>query len=336
MTEVSTQKPIVAECNGQFDESAYSNGKFFYDDEGTYTVYETEYDIQSSEDACTNDDDEDFLVNEENEIVEPDVDVHLFDMDGINADGFDSNPGNDDEINYRRRREAKDIVYLHSIESIRNLKLYKNDSVRIRARCDGKVLVFTMSQVKAVQDQLQRDLKVQISMSKAFRAKAKAEREIRGDHGIVPSIKPVYSSVEHRYCSRYIHENIKQGWCGQAYKDLLWRAASATNVKDFKKCRAKSDLLLNNICEAMKLTGIPCKHVVAGGNNAEASSSASRQAQQTEPTVGQYGSGGGVVIGLSVGQGGACGAGGPGGTGVANQDITDSSPPSRVSANLRS
>ncbi|GKC81242.1 crooked neck-like protein 1, partial [Tanacetum coccineum] len=69
------------------------------------------------------------------------------------------------------------------------------------------------------------------------------------------------------------------GWCGQAYKDLLWRTASATNVRDFEKCmlelktmnpkahkwlnkipakhmarsyflgRAKSDLLLNNICE---------------------------------------------------------------------------------------
>ncbi|GJZ05377.1 hypothetical protein Tco_0538652 [Tanacetum coccineum] len=137
-----------------------------------------------SEDAGTNDDDdvdEYFLVDEENEIVEPDVDVHLFgiridlpfdnigvtnlvsgnvlegeDMDGINADGFDSDPGNDDEtINYRRRRlaelstemeEAKDKVYLHSIESRRNLKLYKNDSVTIRARCDGKVYVFRMSQ----------------------------------------------------------------------------------------------------------------------------------------------------------------------------------------------
>ena len=40
---------------------------------------------------------------------------------------------------------AKDRVYLHSIESRRNLKLYKNDGVRIRARCDGKVPVFTMS-----------------------------------------------------------------------------------------------------------------------------------------------------------------------------------------------
>ncbi|GKC50246.1 hypothetical protein Tco_1072991, partial [Tanacetum coccineum] len=29
---------------------------------------------------------------------------------------------------------------------------------------------------------------------------------------------------------------MKQGWCGQAYKDLLWRATSAINVRDFEKC----------------------------------------------------------------------------------------------------
>nr|GEX93270.1 hypothetical protein [Tanacetum cinerariifolium] len=162
---------------------------------------------ESSEDAGRDndyDEDEDFLVDEETEIVEPDIDVHLFgismdlsfdnigvtnlvsdhvlkgeNVDVINADGFDSDPGNDDETNdYRRRRlaelrremegvindsgkwkysfytgkkittpkEAKDKVYLHCIESIRNLRLYKNDRVRIRARCDGKVPVFTMSQ----------------------------------------------------------------------------------------------------------------------------------------------------------------------------------------------
>ncbi|GJS79515.1 crooked neck-like protein 1 [Tanacetum coccineum] len=65
--------------------------------------------------------------------------------------------------------------------------------------------------------------------------------------GIIPEIKTIYPSAEHRYCLRHIHENMKQGWCGQAYKDLLWRAASAINVRDFEKCRAKSDLLLNNI-----------------------------------------------------------------------------------------
>ncbi|GJY34043.1 hypothetical protein Tco_0418512 [Tanacetum coccineum] len=137
---------------------------------GINTTYKTEYDVQSSKDVGTNDDDndldEDFLVDEENEIVKPDVDVHLFgismdlpfenigftnlvsddvlegeEVDVINADGFNSDPGNDEEKNYRKRR-----VYLHSIESRRNLKLYKNDGVRISARCDGKVHVFTMSQ----------------------------------------------------------------------------------------------------------------------------------------------------------------------------------------------
>ncbi|GJR93810.1 hypothetical protein Tco_0265984 [Tanacetum coccineum] len=58
-----------------------------------------------------------------------------------------------------------------------------------------------------------------------------------------------------------------------------------------------------------------------GGNNAKASGSASRQAQQTEPAVGQDGSGklgAGAIIGLSV-AGGKGGVGGPGGAGVASQ-----------------
>ncbi|GJZ68742.1 mutator type transposase [Tanacetum coccineum] len=253
--------------------------------------------------------------------------------------------------------------------------------------------------------------------------------------GIIPATKTVYPSAEHRYCLRHIHENIKQGWCGQAYKDLLWRAASATNVRDFEKCmlelktmntkahewlnkipaehwarsyfsgRAKSDLLLNNICEVFNgkivrgrdkpvitlleyireycmkrivnvqgvidkcslgdqcvvdVVGRPkkkrkrskhedepfvkdgklsrkgrtitcqscentghnkatCKgqgrKATTGGNNAEASGSASRQAQQTKPAVVQDGSGVGAVIGLSA----AAGEGGAGGAGVASQ-----------------
>ncbi|GKB22506.1 hypothetical protein Tco_0861907 [Tanacetum coccineum] len=99
--------------------------------------------VSSGEDVehCNDDDDDDdddadadeyFLVDEENEIVEPGVDVHLFgismdlpfenigvtnlvpddvlegeDVDVINVDGFDSDPDNDDEINYKRRRLAE-------------------------------------------------------------------------------------------------------------------------------------------------------------------------------------------------------------------------------------
>ncbi|GKE07904.1 hypothetical protein Tco_1411455, partial [Tanacetum coccineum] len=140
--EVGTQEPIVEEVivedyvsygedakhgNGQEDVSAPSDGHFFYDDEGVDSAYETQYDVQSSEDTGI-DDDDDFLVDEENEIIEPDVDVHLFgismdvpfdcvtnlvlndvlegeDVDVINSDGFDSDLGNDNETsNYRRRR----------------------------------------------------------------------------------------------------------------------------------------------------------------------------------------------------------------------------------------
>nr|GFA55845.1 hypothetical protein [Tanacetum cinerariifolium] len=184
--EVSTQEPIVAEVSTKApiveeeDEYALTDGQFFYDDEGIDTAYKTEYDVQSSEDAGTNDDDdvdEDFLVDEENEIVEPDVDVHLFgismdlpfdnigitnlmlddvlegeDVDVINADGFDSDPCNDEERNYRKRRltelrtEMEGVINASGQWKRRNLKLYKNDSARIRARCEGKVHVFTMSQ----------------------------------------------------------------------------------------------------------------------------------------------------------------------------------------------
>ncbi|GKF54902.1 hypothetical protein Tco_0165242, partial [Tanacetum coccineum] len=73
--------------NNQEDGSTPSDGQFFYDVEGIDSAYETQYDVHSSEDAYTYDDDEDdflvddeddFLVDEENKILEPNVDVHLF------------------------------------------------------------------------------------------------------------------------------------------------------------------------------------------------------------------------------------------------------------------
>ncbi|GJW27621.1 hypothetical protein Tco_0044496 [Tanacetum coccineum] len=107
------------QVNGQEDESAPTDGQFFSDDEGIDTAYETEYEVPD-------------LVKMQNEIVEPDVDVYLFgismdlpfdnigvtnlvlddvlegeDVDVANADGFDSDPGNDEEKNYKKRRLAE-------------------------------------------------------------------------------------------------------------------------------------------------------------------------------------------------------------------------------------
>nr|GEV75570.1 hypothetical protein [Tanacetum cinerariifolium] len=106
--------------NGHEDESPPRDGHFFYDDEGLDGAYETQYDVRSCEYAGTNDEDkdDDFLVHEGNDILEPKVDVHLFGisidvpfdnigvtnlvsddvlegevMDVINADSFDSDPG---------------------------------------------------------------------------------------------------------------------------------------------------------------------------------------------------------------------------------------------------
>nr|GEX24428.1 hypothetical protein [Tanacetum cinerariifolium] len=462
----------VEQGNGQQDESAFTDGQFFYDDERITNI---------------------FLIDEENEIVKHDVDSYLFgismdlpfenigitnlvsddvlgmDVDVINADGFDSDLGNDEEKNNRKRRlaelsteiegvinasgqwkysfytrqkittpkEARDKVYLHFIESRMNLKLYKNDGVRIRARCDRKVPVFTMSQgtgptgqnremevgpsgssgptTRSKKGKIQstnhnttvkitverntdpslptrvfqriyiclRLLKLGIRACRRDRlgldgafikgpfpgqvlvavrldsnngiyplayALAKAESksswcwflQCLGDDidlhpnsnftfisdrqkGIILAIKTVFSSAKHIYFLRHIHENIKQGWFGQAYKDLLWRAASATNIRDFEKCMM--ELKTMNPKAHKWLNKIPSKHWArsyfsgyeekkfgVGGNNTEAGSSASGQAQQTEPAVGQDGSGGsgaGAVIGLS--------AAGEGGTGVASQ-----------------
>nr|GEU73273.1 reverse transcriptase domain-containing protein [Tanacetum cinerariifolium] len=270
----------VEQGNGQEAIEAPSDEQFFYDVKGIDNAYETQYYFESNEDVCTCDDDDDddeedgdFFLDEKNEIVEPDVDVHLFDIsmdvpfdnigvtnlvpddvleredvDVINPDGFDSDPSNDNEkSNHRRRRSAE---LSREIKGVMNSSSQWN--VKVRARCDGKVSVFIMSQgtgptgpnqgiearvsgssgpstrskkrkntctndddqgcssaldahdkgdlypwvlyvrkdkhkkideisVKAVQDHLQRDFKFQVSMSKAFRAKVKAERGIRED-----------------------------------------------------------------------------------------------------------------------------------------------------------
>ncbi|GKE80924.1 hypothetical protein Tco_1550924, partial [Tanacetum coccineum] len=141
LAEVRTQEPVVEEFRTQepimedvIVEDYVSSGENA--EQGIDTAYETEYDLQFSEDVGTNDDDdedEDFLVDEENELVEPDVDVHLFgismyvpfdnigvtnlvpddilegeDVDVINANGFDSDLSEDNEISdYMRRRLAE-------------------------------------------------------------------------------------------------------------------------------------------------------------------------------------------------------------------------------------
>ncbi|GJU72051.1 mutator type transposase [Tanacetum coccineum] len=97
--------------------------------------------------------------------------------------------------------------------------------------------------------------------------------------GIIPAIAELFLAAEHRFCLRHIHENMKQKWAGTAYKELLWNCATTLTIPQFdrrmnrlkefnKECydwlalippqhwarahfsgRAKTDMLLNNMCE---------------------------------------------------------------------------------------
>nr|GFB84793.1 hypothetical protein [Tanacetum cinerariifolium] len=91
-------------------------------------------------------------------------------------------------------------------------------------------------------------------MKGPFSGQALAAVRLYSNNGMYPlayalveaeTIKTVFPSAEHGYCLRHIHENTKQGWCGQAYKDLLWRSASATSVKKFESVAPPSEAWVN-------------------------------------------------------------------------------------------
>ncbi|KAI3763142.1 hypothetical protein L1987_53592 [Smallanthus sonchifolius] len=50
--------------------------------------------------------------------------------------------------------------------------------------------------------------------------------------GIIPAIKKVYPSIEHRYCPRHIHENMKIKWRSNMFKNMLWKAGGQS-VMDY-------------------------------------------------------------------------------------------------------
>nr|GEZ62541.1 hypothetical protein [Tanacetum cinerariifolium] len=307
----------VKQGNGHEDESAPTDGQFFYDDEGINTAYETEYDVQSSEDAGTDDDDdddvdEDFLVDEENEIVDPDVDVYLFgismdipfdnigitnlvpnvvlegeDVNVINVNGFDSDPANDEERNYKKRRAKAKAEREIRGDHVLQYSMIRDYVVKLQSTIPNTT-------VKIV---VERNIDPSLPTMGPFPGQVLVEVGLYSNNRIYPlAYALVEAKTKSSWCQFlqclgddidlhpnsnfiFISDRQKQGWCGQTYKDLLWRAASATNVRDFEKCilelktmnpkahewlnkipaehwarshfsgRAKYDLLLNNIYE---------------------------------------------------------------------------------------
>ncbi|GJT57276.1 mutator type transposase [Tanacetum coccineum] len=99
--------------------------------------------------------------------------------------------------------------------------------------------------------------------------------------GVIPAIAETFPSAEHRFCLKHIYDNMKLSWRGKLYKELLWKCATATTIQKFDKRmeemknhnieayewlrkippqhwarshfsgRAKSNILLNNMCEVL-------------------------------------------------------------------------------------
>nr|GEY47119.1 hypothetical protein [Tanacetum cinerariifolium] len=158
LSEISTQEPIVAEVSNEEDEPAPTDGQFFYDDEGIDTAYETEYDVKYSEDAGTDDDDvdEDFLVDEENEIVEPAVDVHLF---GIIMDlPFDNiELKRRDNIVYASEMELK----CEKVKEMKNkLSAYQDTISVLKQQKDAQIKLYKSREDKEIEKVIDLENKV--------------------------------------------------------------------------------------------------------------------------------------------------------------------------------
>ncbi|GKA28793.1 transposase, MuDR, MULE transposase domain protein [Tanacetum coccineum] len=165
--EQGNGEEAIKQGNGEEVVKETSGEQVEYDVVGIDSAYETQYYVESGDDAGT-DDDDDFLVDKEIEIVEPDVDVHLFDV--VNADGFNSDIGYDDETStYRRRSGPTGPNQAMGDGPSRSSGLTTRSTNRKNVAL-------------ALQDQLQNNLELQVSMKNEFRAKVKSEREVKGDH----------------------------------------------------------------------------------------------------------------------------------------------------------
>ncbi|GJV15022.1 transposase, MuDR [Tanacetum coccineum] len=220
-----------------------------------------------------------FSVQEQgaDQTVTPNVDLTDEALEVLDFDSFDSDVGDDIESIRRRKLRklrktggqscgivntlfvgqefankelAKAKIKAHAVETRRKIRIVKNDSERLQAKCKGNV-------------------------------------PNEKSNGMLPALKDLFPAAGHRYCIRNIHDNINLIYKGDQYKEMLWKYATATTEVHFERAMdefngANYDLLINNICEVFnrqfleardspvitalekwEVSGIPCKYVVA-------------------------------------------------------------------------
>lgn len=102
--------------------------------------------------------------------------------------------------------------------------------------------------------------------------------------GIVPTFDELLPNYDHRYCVRHLYSNMRKKYPGKHLKEIMWRAASATYLRQWERemdemrklnegayrwlkaiepklwskhafnTRSKCDCLVNNMCEVFNAT----------------------------------------------------------------------------------
>ncbi|GKB28379.1 hypothetical protein Tco_0867780 [Tanacetum coccineum] len=183
---------------------------------GIDNAYETEYDVQSSEDVGTDDDDDD--------------------VDVINVDGFDSDPGNDVEKNYRKRRLAELRTKMEGVINASGRLMTHNDTHACLQSREIKHCTYKFLSEK-IFDQ------VRVNLDIPVKAVQDSFQRIRALQKRFVMLRCVF-----------FHEGVISG---QVLKRLdlisnngIYPLAYALVEAE---SRAKSDLLLNNICEVLMI-----------------------------------------------------------------------------------
>nr|KAJ0198283.1 hypothetical protein LSAT_V11C700377750 [Lactuca sativa] len=76
--------------------------------------------------------------------------------------------------------------------------------------------------------------------------------------GLQIAVDQLFPNVEHIYCIRHIHDNMRKKWGQTEYKDHLWRCASATTIPEFEHLMKEFSEYDKEACQRLKQ--IPLVH----------------------------------------------------------------------------
>ncbi|KAL4564524.1 hypothetical protein LXL04_028588 [Taraxacum kok-saghyz] len=173
---------------------------------------------------------------------------------------------------FKSKKELKDLIDAHAIQTRRNLYFEENDKLRLRAKCRG-VVVGSLSCGREILGFDGAFMKgpfpgqvltaVGLDSNNGIYPVAYAIVESENiaswkwfldclghdldlgvnsnftfitdrQKGIIPAICSRFPHGKHRFYIRHIYQNMKKLWKPTVYKDYLWKCATATTIPDFE------------------------------------------------------------------------------------------------------